>query len=140
MSKVLRQERPGEEWFEFTLSRAEQELILREVRDPAHVLEWVRHPCATGGLYRLHVDQVTELFESIESFACMDEKSKETREALQALVAKLETMVEGYYQEKFADRIVRVEEPGQGRAAAGPNRPCPCGSGRKYKKCCGRFG
>ncbi|MCX7806184.1 MAG: SEC-C metal-binding domain-containing protein [Planctomycetota bacterium] len=20
----------------------------------------------------------------------------------------------------------------------GPNAPCPCGSGRKYKKCCGR--
>lgn len=22
----------------------------------------------------------------------------------------------------------------------GPNQPCPCGSGRKYKKCCGRLG
>jgi len=22
----------------------------------------------------------------------------------------------------------------------GPNDPCPCGSGKKYKKCCGRFG
>lgn len=21
----------------------------------------------------------------------------------------------------------------------GPNAPCPCGSGKKYKKCCGRF-
>jgi hypothetical protein len=21
-----------------------------------------------------------------------------------------------------------------------PNAPCPCGSGKKYKKCCGRFG
>ena len=20
----------------------------------------------------------------------------------------------------------------------GPNEPCPCGSGKKYKKCCGR--
>lgn len=23
-------------------------------------------------------------------------------------------------------------------AKVGPNEPCPCGSGRKYKKCCGR--
>nr|MBP7460864.1 SEC-C domain-containing protein [Candidatus Delongbacteria bacterium] len=22
----------------------------------------------------------------------------------------------------------------------GPNEPCPCGSGKKYKKCCGRVG
>ena len=21
----------------------------------------------------------------------------------------------------------------------GPNDPCPCGSGKKYKKCCGRL-
>ena len=23
-------------------------------------------------------------------------------------------------------------------AKVGPNQPCPCGSGRKYKHCCGR--
>ena len=22
----------------------------------------------------------------------------------------------------------------------GRNKPCPCGSGKKYKRCCGRFG
>jgi len=25
------------------------------------------------------------------------------------------------------------------QARIGPNAPCPCNSGRKYKKCCGRF-
>ena len=29
-----------------------------------------------------------------------------------------------------------VEEVGQGRAPVGRNAPCPCGSGKKYKKCC----
>jgi hypothetical protein len=24
------------------------------------------------------------------------------------------------------------------RPAAGPNEPCPCGTGKKYKKCCGK--
>ncbi|MHC5061039.1 MAG: SEC-C metal-binding domain-containing protein, partial [Planctomycetota bacterium] len=28
---------------------------------------------------------------------------------------------------------IRVEEPKVGR-----NQPCPCGSGKKYKKCCGK--
>jgi uncharacterized protein YchJ len=34
------------------------------------------------------------------------------------------------------------EEPGEtyvrDRPKVGRNDPCPCGSGRKYKKCCGR--
>ena len=30
------------------------------------------------------------------------------------------------------DRTVRVE------ATPGRNDPCPCGSGKKYKQCCGR--
>ncbi len=29
------------------------------------------------------------------------------------------------------------EEPPVRRAKVGPNDPCPCGSGKKYKKCCG---
>lgn len=29
------------------------------------------------------------------------------------------------------------EEPAQAAARSGRNDPCPCGSGRKYKKCCG---
>ena len=33
---------------------------------------------------------------------------------------------------KKVETIVRSE------AKVGRNDPCPCGSGRKYKKCCGR--
>src|SRR5580658_1815559 len=29
-------------------------------------------------------------------------------------------------------------EPGPASHVAGRNDPCPCGSGRKYKRCCGR--
>jgi preprotein translocase subunit SecA len=28
----------------------------------------------------------------------------------------------------------------QKSAKVGRNNPCPCGSGKKYKKCCGRSG
>jgi len=30
-------------------------------------------------------------------------------------------------------------KPVQKGARVGPNAPCPCGSGRKYKQCCGRL-
>ncbi|WP_245304264.1 YchJ family metal-binding protein [Hoeflea olei] len=42
---------------------------------------------------------------------------------------------------RIGDRWVywdRLPEPAPSRAAApGRNDPCPCGSGRKFKKCCG---
>jgi hypothetical protein len=36
----------------------------------------------------------------------------------------------------------RAGAPGQGGAdrKVGRNDPCPCGSGKKYKRCCGRAG
>lgn len=30
------------------------------------------------------------------------------------------------------------QNSGQGYGKVGRNAPCPCGSGKKYKKCCGR--
>jgi len=33
---------------------------------------------------------------------------------------------------------VPAPAPARARAAVGRNDPCPCGSGKKYKKCCGR--
>jgi uncharacterized protein YecA (UPF0149 family) len=29
------------------------------------------------------------------------------------------------------------DEEGSGNSQPGRNDPCPCGSGKKYKKCCG---
>ena len=29
------------------------------------------------------------------------------------------------------------QQPVRNKAKVGPNDPCPCGSGKKYKKCCG---
>ncbi len=33
---------------------------------------------------------------------------------------------------------VEINEPYRAPAKVGRNEPCPCGSGKKYKKCCGR--
>ena len=35
------------------------------------------------------------------------------------------------------ERLLHPPEPAKAAASTGPNEPCPCGSGRKYKKCCG---
>ena len=54
-----------------------------------------------------------------------------------------------YSQEGFVvlrDRLLRrlgessVDSPGSRSAPVGRNDPCPCGSGKKYKQCCGRKG
>lgn len=38
----------------------------------------------------------------------------------------------------FIDRIAPKPTTIVKKVKAGPNEPCPCGSGKKYKKCCGR--
>jgi preprotein translocase subunit SecA len=34
--------------------------------------------------------------------------------------------------------VERVQQVVRSGERVGPNEPCPCGSGKKYKKCCGR--
>ena len=35
-------------------------------------------------------------------------------------------------------RLIEPEQPYRAPAKVGRNEPCPCGSGKKFKKCCGR--
>ena len=35
------------------------------------------------------------------------------------------------------ERLLHPPEPAKAVSSPGRNDPCPCGSGRKYKKCCG---
>jgi SWIM/SEC-C metal-binding protein len=35
------------------------------------------------------------------------------------------------------ERLLHPPAPAKSATAPGRNDPCPCGSGRKYKKCCG---
>ncbi|MDI6752648.1 MAG: SEC-C metal-binding domain-containing protein [bacterium] len=36
------------------------------------------------------------------------------------------------------ERLLNPPEPVKAQVKVGRNEPCPCGSGKKYKKCCGR--
>ncbi|MFH0774511.1 MAG: PBPRA1643 family SWIM/SEC-C metal-binding motif protein [bacterium] len=34
------------------------------------------------------------------------------------------------------ERLLNPQKPVKAQAKVGRNEPCPCGSGKKYKKCC----
>jgi len=58
-----------------------------------------------------------------------EEKRREERELVERTRRRL--LEEGYEIDEYG--TVRRKAP-----KIGPNDPCPCGSGKKYKKCCGR--
>ena len=39
---------------------------------------------------------------------------------------------------RTSSAVSAIVSPGAKHAGTGRNAPCPCGSGRKYRKCCGR--
>ena len=71
-------------------------------------------------------DPMSERFAKRQQQKKLDDLSKKTRnrEEIEA-------------EEKLIKETPKVEAI---RATAGPGRndPCPCGSGKKYKKCCGK--
>ena len=38
------------------------------------------------------------------------------------------------------DLLLNTPKPAKVEKKIGRNEPCPCGSGKKYKKCCGKVG
>ena len=61
----------------------------------------------------------------------------ETPQQRGALAAQLPGMVSTLYTFWQPFRKAEAPEPVRVEAKAGRNDPCPCGSGKKYKKCCG---
>lgn len=41
-------------------------------------------------------------------------------------------------REKYYQKINQLHQPIRNESKVGRNDPCPCGSGKKYKKCCGK--
>jgi preprotein translocase subunit SecA len=56
----------------------------------------------------------------------IEELEEEQQQSSQKLVFNLSSAEE------------RIQEPVRSSKVAGRNAPCPCGSGKKYKKCCGK--
>jgi len=65
-----------------------------------------------------------------------------SKEQVDDLIAKAPDLIPPYIESLNAWRIsqqdagqFRTEAPNLGKV--GRNEPCPCGSGKKYKRCCG---
>jgi uncharacterized protein len=72
-----------------------------------------------------------------EDKAAMEQLGAEWKGKIPALVARIhrywaDARREGAEEEEARAQPFRREEPKIGR-----NEPCPCGSGKKYKRCCG---
>jgi hypothetical protein len=57
---------------------------------------------------------------------------KEVQPHLDSVLAKRQALLRQLYRRALRTKTIRLQAPKPGR-----NEPCPCGSGRKYKKCCG---
>ncbi len=67
------------------------------------------------------------------------------RQEIVSMIFKVQVVKEGEEVLPKRRRVTYVEPSGVSRPAPerkgqkiGRNDPCPCGSGKKYKKCCGR--
>lgn len=63
--------------------------------------------------------------------------NEERNKALEAEVEERQKLVAGL--ERVRDDLqMRVDELNRSAKRPGRNEPCPCGSGKKYKHCCGK--
>jgi uncharacterized protein YecA (UPF0149 family) len=62
-------------------------------------------------------------------------------EKREEVIAHMAAGVLGAYwyfrEQRQAEAGARTSEPRRSSPNVGRNDPCPCGSGKKYKKCCG---
>ncbi|MCA1962198.1 MAG: DUF1186 domain-containing protein [Desulfomonile sp.] len=105
----------------------------KEVRDALAVpKEEALARLKKNSAYRL----ITDAVEEIESWNFFSPKSAPPEESEPAPATAIESVEDtqwmDYYSTKPIPTYVRTT-PKIGR-----NEPCPCGSGKKYKKCCGR--
>ena len=81
-----------------------------------------------------------------ESFDMFDEMTNEIREGTVDFVLKVRIRKEEPVERKQTVKITATsgsddqtvkKQPVKKAQKVGRNDPCPCGSGKKYKKCCG---
>ena len=69
--------------------------------------------------------------------AIVETKASRSREAYQVLVPAMKTAF-GNHRVEFFPGLDITTRARQAELVVGRNAPCPCGSGEKFKKCCGR--
>jgi Mlc titration factor MtfA (ptsG expression regulator) len=97
-------------------------------------------------LVRRKMDEIREgesdideyaLTNEAEFFAVASEYFFERPGVMQRKHPELYRMLSTVFNQKLGDRVTALaRERKRGRRRFGRNSPCPCGSGKKYKKCC----
>jgi len=78
----------------------------------------------------------------IEGYSMFQEMMRGVREQIISMILKVQVAGEAEAQPKRknltygAPQPEEKRSPVQGTVKVGRNDPCPCGSGKKYKKCC----
>jgi uncharacterized protein len=128
-------------------------LLLQDEDGVAHGNDWVRG--FMRGMHMRH-DGWGELMNSEDHGGCLvpimmlyhehDEDPKMRPKPISAkqredVIAHMAAGLVGAYQyfrsQREANLSVHTREARRNDAKVGRNEPCPCGSGKKYKRCCG---
>ncbi|MDR0587129.1 MAG: SEC-C domain-containing protein [Treponema sp.] len=99
--------------------------------------------------YLTHNDDFNKMYSILEEYGFVFHDSEESKKIFTLIVsAKNNTRIwenkghtpEELYTINQKERLSKPREVAINRPKKpGPNEPCPCGSGRKYKHCCGRI-
>lgn len=93
------------------------------------------------------ISQAVQLFQNDEGDEAMDVlleageagTKAETAALMQRMTALLNRLPQWMNKGYSAEALMAMRRPRKVPPKVGRNEPCPCGSGRKYKNCCGRF-
>lgn len=92
--------------------------------------------------YNLFMELVDQIkFESIKTLHLIqlrDEKEEQERKAMQEMLAAMQEKAQSGMKLEHSDPNQRPEPMVEKKIPR--NEPCPCGSGKKYKQCCGKSG
>jgi hypothetical protein len=87
-----------------------------------------------GGVARLQIDEAAKPFVPSLCRAFLEDLQKRGRIGNGLTLGRYVGALKQSYLEASSGKGVSYQRPGE---KIGRNDPCPCGSGKKYKKCCG---
>ncbi len=92
--------------------------------------------------YNLFIELVEQIkFESFRTLHIVqlrDNKEEEERQAMEEMIRRMEEANQ-HAKREHVSTLESVDEDEKDKKTA-RNEPCPCGSGKKYKQCCGKSG
>ena len=129
------------------MRQLEQMIMLRTVDS-----KWMKHledmtELRTGIGLRAYAQQDPLQAYQVEGYEMFEEMIANIRHdvARQMFQVQVRIQNEPIKREQVAKPIAPATQPSEGRKApvkskkkVGRNDPCPCGSGKKYKRCCGK--